>query len=188
MRRKSYIIVAAVLMLFLGCSDENIPKPKGYIRFDLPEHTYKQLSDDCPYEFELGEYTKIEDRSRSGECWKNIYIKPTRAKIHLSYKKIDNNLSQLLDDAHHLVYGHTVKADAIDEQMFINPVKKVYGVLFTIKGDAASNLQFYATDSTNHYLRGALYFNAAPNEDSLAPLIQFVRKDVEHMIETLNWK
>lgn len=183
-----FIIVAITLYLFAGCGGDYVPKPKGYLRFDLPNHVYEVIDDDCPYSFEIGTYSLIEDRSNTEPCWKNIYIKPIKGRIHLSYKQVGSDLVQLLSDAHELVYGHTVKADAINEQVFFNPARKVYGVLYHIKGDAASNLQFIATDSVNHYLRGALYFNAVPNEDSLAPLIKFARKDIEHLIETIVWK
>jgi gliding motility-associated lipoprotein GldD len=174
--------------IFYSCGGDAIPKPKGYIRFDLPEHTYELYEDECPYAFEIGTYAKVISRERSEHCWKNVYVKPSKATIHISYKPIENNFGLLVEDAHELVYGHTVKADAITEQVFLNPEKMVYGILYEIKGDAASNLQFIATDSVNHFLRGALYFRATPNQDSLAPLVRFMRKDIEHLIETINWK
>ena len=118
----------------------------------------------------------------------NIVIKDLNAKIHLSYKNIHQNLSVLLDDAHTLAYKHSIKADAINEKVFINHEKKVYGILYEIKGDAASSVQFFMTDSTDHYIRGALYFNTNPNKDSLAPVVQFLKTDIVHFIETLNWK
>lgn len=181
-------VLPIFIVFFSSCGDDYIPKPKGYIRFDLPEHDYISIADACPYSFEIGNYSVIEDKNMAEQCWKNVYIQPIKGRIHLSYKHVGANLVQLLDDSHELVYSHTVKADAINEQAFFNPVKRVYGVLYEIKGDAASNLQFIATDSVKHYLRGALYFNAVPNKDSLAPLIQFAREDIEHLIETLSWK
>ena len=180
--------IVLIAVIFYGCGGDVIPKPKGYIRFDLPEHTYQLFEDDCPYSFEIGTYSEMISRERSEHCWKNIHVKPCKATIHLSYKPIDNNFGVLVEDAHELVYGHTVKAEAITEQVFMNPERRVYGILYEIKGDAASNLQFIATDSANHFLRGALYFNASPNKDSLAPLVRFMRKDIEHIIETLSWK
>ena len=186
LNRVIWIVLAAAV--FTACGGETIPKPKGYLRFDLPQHSYTQFQDDCPYSFELGTYAKVEVKKDFEPCWKNIYVKPCKARLHLSYKTVDNNLPTLLEDAHELAYGHTVKADAITEQVFLNPDRKVYGILYEIKGDAASNIQFFATDSVKHFLRGALYFRAAPNQDSLAPLVRFMRKDIEHFIETLNWK
>ena len=185
---RSFIVLSFAFAFLFGCGGDYMPKPKGYLRFDLPNHEYVMMSDACPYEFEIGNYAIIEDRGNTEPCWKNIYIKPIKGRIHLSYKHVGSDLHQLLHDAHELVYSHTVKADAINEQVFFNPARKVYGVLYHIKGDAASNLQFIATDSVKHYLRGALYFNAVPNEDSLAPLIKFAKEDMEHLIETLSWK
>ncbi|MCK5169644.1 MAG: gliding motility lipoprotein GldD, partial [Bacteroidales bacterium] len=109
-------------------------------------------------------------------------------KIHISYKTIDNNLNQILEDTRKLVYKHTIKADAINEKMFIKPEKKVYGILYEIEGNAASPMQFFLTDSINHYLRGALYFNVEPNKDSLAPVLDFVREDIIVLIESFEWK
>ncbi|ALO16857.1 gliding motility lipoprotein GldD [Salinivirga cyanobacteriivorans] len=189
MKRSSIVFFTLIISFFItSCGGDYIPKPKGYIRFDLPKHEYKTLKDSCPYSFEIGQYSLIEQVNPEEPCWKNIFIKPCRGRIHLSYKPVNGNLKQLLEDAHSMVYGHTVKADAIEEQVFLNPARNVYGVLYDIKGDAASNIQFIATDSVNHYLRGALYFRAAPNEDSLAPLVKFARKDIEHLIETLRWE
>ncbi len=189
-KKISYLRLFIPILIFatFGCGNDYVPKPRGYMRFDLPEHKYQQHKDSCPYAFEIGTYAAIENRNYKEPCWKNIYVKPTKARIHLSYKPVENNIGTLLEDAHELVYSHTVKADAIQEQVFLNPQRKVYGVLYHIKGDAASNLQFIATDSANHFLRGALYFRAAPNEDSLAPLINFMQQDIEHLIETLHWE
>lgn len=182
------ILISIIFLFISGCGGDYVPKPKGYIRFDLPQHEYKLHEDSCAYSFEIGQYSEVQQVDAKDPCWKNIYIKPCKAKIHLSYKNVDENLNVLLEDAHSMVYSHTVKADAIEEQVFLNPNRKVYGILYEIQGDAASNLQFIATDSVNHYLRGALYFRAAPNEDSLAPLIEFARRDIEHLIETLRWE
>jgi gliding motility-associated lipoprotein GldD len=188
MKINKIVWITITAILFASCGGDTIPKPKGYLRFDLPEHSYEKFQDDCPYSFEMGTYAKVENRQMTEACWKNIYVKPCRARIHLSYKPVDNNLVNLLEDAHELVYDHTVKAEAISEQVFVNPDRKVYGILYEIKGDAASNLQFFATDSVQHFIRGALYFRAVPNQDSLAPLVRFMRKDIEHFIETLHWK
>lgn len=101
---------------------------------------------------------------------------------------MSKDVNHYLEDARTMVYKHTVKADAINEKAFINKEKKVYGVLYDIKGNAASSVQFYLTDSVTHFLRGALYFNAEPNKDSLAPAIKFIHQDIERLIETFQWK
>lgn len=178
-------IVTFSLILINSCGDDYTPKPHGYIRFDLPKHNYVEYKSDCPYEFEIGKYSNVINLDK---CWKNIYVKPVKGTIHLTYMNVKNNLFQILEESHLMVYKHTVKADAITETPFFNRKKKVYGILYEIKGNAASNIQFIATDSVQHYLRGALYFRARPNKDSLAPLIKFMKADITHLIETLKWK
>lgn len=121
-------------------------------------------------------------------CWFNIEFPEYRAKIYLSYKEVNGNLNLLVDDAYKLAYKHTVKADAIEESYWENNEKNVFGTVYFIKGNAASSIQFYVTDSIRNYLRGSLYFNAQPDKDSLAPVIDFFSEDVIHLIETLEWK
>ncbi len=107
--------------------------------------------------------------------------------MFISYKPVNNNLNKLVEDARTMVYKHTVKADAINESRFRTPYN-VSGVYYEIGGNAASSVQFFVTDSTQHYLRGALYFNAQPNKDSLAPVVAFLKDDVVQLINTLHWK
>lgn len=121
-------------------------------------------------------------------CWFNIVFPDYKGKLHLTYMEVKNNLRALTDDAHKFAYKHSVKADAIEERLWINDDENVYGIIYLISGDAASSVQFFVTDSLSHYLRGSLYFNTQPNKDSLAPVINFFRKDVVHLIETLKWK
>ncbi|MDO9612920.1 MAG: gliding motility lipoprotein GldD, partial [Bacteroidota bacterium] len=106
---------------------------------------------------------------------------------HLSYKNVENNLWKLTEESRELAYKHSFKADAIDERIFVNPEKKVYGTIYLIDGNTASPLQFYLTDSTKHFLRGALYIREIPNIDSLRPVIDFLTPDVIHLIETTEW-
>ena len=117
-----------------------------------------------------------------------VNILKYKARIHLSYLDVAGNLNVMIEDTRSLVYKHTVKADAIDEQVFSNPQKKVYGILYDIKGNSASSVQFFLTDSVRHYIRGALYFRCEPNKDSLSPAVDFFRKDVVAMIESFEWK
>jgi len=118
----------------------------------------------------------------------NIVFPGLNGTIHLSYFNVNNNINDLLEDNRKLVYKHTIKADAINEVYYNDTLKAVYGVLYEIKGNAASSVQFYATDSVRHFLRGSLYFNNVPNKDSLAPVIKFVEKDIDHLMKTLSWK
>lgn len=181
------------LLTSCGSDDEDviIPKPLAYFRIDLPQKKYSLFSDSCPFEFEYpSNYALVlADSDNNAEpCWKNIVCPRFRAEINISYKHIDNNLEKYLDDSWMLATKHQVKASGMSEMPIKRDSAKVYGLMFEIEGNAASNLQFYITDSTNYFLRGALYFYAKPNYDSLSPVIDFLKKDVERMITTLRWK
>src|SRR4030042_2065743 len=185
------ILISAILLLSLLCCKRHYtPKPAGYLRIDFPEKTYQIYNSSCPFTFEYPLYGKIiADTSRIAEpCWINIEFPGFGGKIHISYKSVRNNVNVYIEDSRTLDYKHTVKADAISETLYTNDEKKVYGLLYQIKGDAASSVQFYLTDSTRHFLRGSLYFNVQPNADSLAPVIGFFIEDIMHLVETLEWK
>jgi gliding motility-associated lipoprotein GldD len=185
------ILIWAILLLSLLCCKRHYtPKPAGYLRIDFPEKTYQIYNSSCPFTFEYPLYGKIiADTSRIAEpCWINIEFPSFGGKIHISYKPVRNNVNVYIEDSRTLAYKHTVKADAISETLYTNDEKKVYGLLYQIKGDAASSVQFYLTDSTRHFLRGSLYFNVQPNADSLAPVIGFFMEDIMHLVETLEWK
>lgn len=148
------------------------------------------LDSTMPYRFEYSKYAVIEtDVSHQNEPnWINVLYPAYNARVHLSYKPVEGNLYDLLEDNIRLAYNHVVKADAIEEHLFINEDTHLYAMMFEITGDAASPLQFLATDSLRHFLRGSLYFQTAPNRDSLAPVIDYITEDVVHLIETLQWK
>lgn len=189
---KNILIVLSFIGLFLAgsCQKEYIPKPRGYFRIDFPEKEYYIIdSAELPYRFEIPAYGRLEaDKERMAEpYWVNLKIPANRAEVHMSYKKVDNNLAALTEDSRTLAYKHSIKADAINERIFVNPQKKVYGTIYQIEGNAASPLQFYLTDSTRHFLRGALYIREIPNIDSIRPVIDFLTPDVIHLIETTEW-
>jgi gliding motility-associated lipoprotein GldD len=180
-----------LLLLVASCSDSYAPKPRGYFRIDLPERSYRVFDSTCPYSFEYPCYADIvADSSKMAEpCWINIRYRPFNATLHFSYKVITGNLNKYLNDAHTLVNKHIPKANAISQREFLDPAHRVYGLVYDIRGaDAASPYQFYLTDSVSKFVRGALYFNQIPNNDSLAPVIDFLKKDMEHMINTFRWK
>ncbi len=185
--RLIFLLLVSALM---ACSENPVPKPRGYFRISFPEKQYQLLDSIYPFTFEYPVYGNIisEEKGQDQGEWISISFPDYKAKIHLSYKDITGNLNLLTEDARTLAYKHTYKADAIDEQVFINPEQKVYGILYDIKGNSASSIQFYVTDSSKHYLRGALYFRCQPNKDSLAPAIEYFTADVVHLIETLRWK
>lgn len=184
------VICATSTFLLSSCESEFSPRPKGYLRIDFPAKEYALHVSDCPFQFEIPKYcTTIPYKGTQVEkCWFDLDYPKYKAKIHLSYFDLKNDLNKHLEDSRSLAYKHTVKADGIEELPFLNPVKRVYGLVYTISGNAASSLQFYITDSTKHFVRGALYFNASPNSDSTAPVLQFIKADVTKMVETFEWE
>lgn len=183
-------ILLLFALLLAGCKESYTPKPFGYFRIELPQKNYTRVGNDLPYSFELPSYATIEvDKNKNAELyWINVQFKRFNSTLHISYKPITNNLNQIVDDSHNMAYKHSVKADAIKESGLYMPEKRVFGLLYEIKGDAASSIQFTATDSVNHFVRGALYFNSIPNKDSLAPVIQFLKTDVVRFMESLEWQ
>ena len=186
---KYSFVIIAVALLTTSCNNNYTPKEPGYFRIDFPKKEYVLLDSIFPYRFEFPVYAKIKkDEYNTGNYNSNIVFPKLNGTVHLSYFGVKGNINELLEDNRKMVYKHTIKADAINEQYYEDEKKSVYGVLYEIKGNAASSVQFYVTDSTKHFLRGALYFNTVPNKDSLAPAIQFVEEDIIHLIETLAWK
>ena len=142
-----------------------------------------------PYSFEQSDAAKIIARSADGEkYWIDLVYPELNASIHCSYKPIQGNLFELSEDSRKYVYKHSIKADGIGETVFENPEKNVYGILYDLKGNTASSLQFVLTDSTKHFFRAALYIDNVPNKDSIAPVIEYLRKDVVQIMETFEWK
>jgi gliding motility-associated lipoprotein GldD len=174
-----------------SCSEPYTPKPRGFFRIDLPEREYKKFDADFPYTFEYPAYGEISrDSSKLAEpYWINLSFRRFKATLHLSYKPIRNNLEAYLNDAHTMVNKHIPKANAITQREFADTSNRIFGLEYVIRGsDAASPYQFYLTDSTSHFLRGALYFNMVPNNDSLMPVIDFLQADMQHLISSLRWK
>lgn len=193
MRLNKYFLYLSsfIFLLAVGCDSEYYPKPRGYFRIDLPEKSYIRFDSTLPYSFEVPVYSKIlPDNDPNAEpYWINITFPRFRGTVHLSYKKINGNLNDYLEDTRTMVMKHIPKASSIDNKAYENPDKKVYGLTYTISGvAAASPYQFYLTDSTRHFVRGALYFNTVPNNDSLAPVIEFLKEDINHLIETFEWR
>ena len=191
MSTRHYHTVLLLLMLLVpACQPSSTPKPRGFLRIDFPAREYVLFDSVCPYTFEYPTYGKIvPDTDYITEpCWINIDFPDFNGTIHISYKEVNQNLNDFIEDSRELTYKHTIKADAIQETVYTNPELKVHGILYDIKGNAASSIQFYLTDSNEHFLRGALYFNVQPDKDSLAPVIFFFREDVIHLVESFAWK
>jgi gliding motility-associated lipoprotein GldD len=191
MIKRIFFVIVTVLIL-VSCGQEYTPKPRGYFRIDFPGKEYKEAPEVLPYSFEIPVNSLIirNKKSKNGIYWINIEYPQYKATIYLTYDDINkqNSVDKLINDSRTFVYKHTIKADAIVENVFVNNDKKVYGIKYDIKGDAASNIQFFLTDSTKHFLRGSLYFNVTPNKDSLAPVIKYINTDIVHLMETLEWQ
>ncbi|MFO7869516.1 MAG: gliding motility lipoprotein GldD [Bacteroidales bacterium] len=192
---KKLLLLLLSSISIISCVERSIHKPKqrGYFRIDLPQEkskSYYSFSNDTfPYNFKLPTYAKIAiDSSKSADpYWLNIQYPDFNATIHISYKHIQQNVNKFVEDAHFLAYKHDIKAEAIRVQEFHYEDKKVHGLLFDIKGDAASVKQFFVTDSIQHFVRGALYFNVPPNKDSLAPVISYMHNDIVELISNFKW-
>ncbi|MBO7142902.1 MAG: gliding motility lipoprotein GldD [Bacteroidales bacterium] len=185
-----YIVSALVLMLLSACTQTLTPKPRDYFRITFPEKHYERISAQLPYSFEMPQYCTLEQETSRGadKYWTNVVFDKMDAKIHLSFKYIENNLDTLIDDSHTLAYKHTIKADAIEKKYYVNDSTNVFAMVYNIKGNVASPIQFFATDSVKCFLRGSLYFNATPNKDSIAPVLDFVAQDITQLLETLRWE
>jgi len=183
--RCNFLFAVIFSLLFLsGCKDEVLPKPKAQLRLEYPEGESKVVQTEN-YSFQYNSLAKVKDLKRSSFTLDYPSIK---GAIYLTYKPVQNNLIDLLSDAQKLSYEHVAKADNILEQKFINDDARVFGMFYEVKGNAASQAQFYATDSTKHFLTGSLYFYAKPNYDSIYPAAAYLQNDVRRILETLQWQ
>jgi len=186
------ILLLPCLLLWAACESDYSPKPRGYFRIDLPPHTYVLSQTGCPFQFEQPSYAVLlKDQDKNAQdCWLNLDFPEFNARLHLSYFAINSQTSfdQLREDARTFAFKHSSKATAIDQKKIALPAQRVYGLRYFINGNTASNFQFFASDSSQHYLRGALYFNEKPKVDSIQPVLDFIKEDVEHLISTLQWK
>ena len=189
--------VTALLIFILSsffltsCEQEYSPKPKGFFRIALPQKSYRLHSPaGCPFEFELPVYaTEVRDSSHFAEpCFMDLQFPAFNATVYLTYKPVQNDLQKLYEDHRSMTMKHIPKANAIDEEAYQDQEHHVYGSRYSIKGSAASNTQFYLTDSTHHFIRGSLYFYSLPQPDSIAPVLAFLNEDIKHLIETFRWK
>jgi gliding motility-associated lipoprotein GldD len=183
----SFVIIA---LLFNSCGKATVPRPYGYFRVDLPPHTYRKVDTlNLPYKFELSKNAVLVSREVKGEnFWIDLYYPKLNAGIYCSYKPVNGNLIDLVEDTRKIVYKHSVKADGIGERVYDHKENNVHGILYDLKGNTASNVQFILTDSTRHFFRGALYFNNVPNKDSIAPMSDYIREDIMHLMESFEWR
>jgi gliding motility-associated lipoprotein GldD len=192
-KKNSAIIILPVMLLFmLSCEKQYLPKPLGYNRLDLPAQEYLLLPDTLPYSFEYSKHARLlDDSSAINEpYWIELYYPMLKSNIHITYKQLNKSqklLKELSDDAYKLTSKHQIKAYAINEMITKTPSGKT-AVIAELEGEVPSQFQFTITDSTRNFLRGALYFNTKVQNDSLAPAIEYMKKDIMHLINTLEWK
>ena len=183
----------ALALLFFACNgDTYTPKPRGYFHIALPKKKYRSYSGNCPFSFDYPVYAQVvpDPDKDGGGCWNNLNFPQYNARLHLTYYGVSSlrEYGRLVEDARTLAFKHTVKASAIDQKLINYPGKKVYGIYYAIEGNTASSVQFFLTDSVKNYFRGALYFNERPQYDSIAPVVKFIKQDIDVMINSFKWK
>lgn len=190
-----FIIYCSLFIIIVSCNSTYVPKPRGYFAISFPQHQY-QLFDQpgYPYKFEYPVYANIVKDSTFFESkaenpwWINVDFPQFNGRIYISYKDLaKNNFDKMIDDAFKLTYKHTTKATSIKDSLISTP-KGVHGVFFSVSGNAATGKQFFVTDSIHHFLRGALYFDAAPEADSIGIVYDFLQTDLQHLINSFEWK
>ncbi len=192
------LLILALLTgtLFCACRPSTpVPKPRGYFRIELPQHVYTTFDSAAfPFRFAYPVYGTISqdlslNKEENSPYWLNVEFPEMNAAIYLSYKSITEAepLKRLIDESFKLSYAHDIRADYIKTPPF-RTANGLTGVSYNVGGNAASAYQFYITDNQKHFIRGALYFNVSPNADSLKPATEFLKKDMDHLIETIQFK
>lgn len=183
------VTLSLIIIFFNACSNEAdyefYPKPLSGQKIVFPEREYKHYQSNCSYSFDIPYYSAVD--TSKGNCNADLVLPPFNATLFLTYIKIDTNLMHNIEYSRKLAYDHSIKADAIEETVVKIPENNVYGMQYKIVGDAASQYQFYVTDSVNNFLRGALYFNVKPNYDSLKPSLDYIMTDFEQLINSIKW-
>lgn len=178
---------AIALFVVTSCKEDILPKPMASLRLDYPEATYTTFDDSsCPFTFEVNSEGKVKHEKN---CGLSIHYPKMKATIYLTFLPVrNNNIDSLLRDAQSLLYKHVIKADDIIEQPFLNKKDNVYGMFYAVNGNAATNAQFYLTDSTRYFVDCSVYFYAKPNFDSIMPAASYLRNDLQNMMESFRWK
>ena len=195
MKNKLPILLVALASLAVAFSCDRqlnpLPKPRGYFRIDLPEKAYVKVDTIEKYSFECPQYALItpDPYSPDEKNWVNVEMPQFKGSIHLTHKPVDGNLGEYLEDVHTMVTKHLQKANGVRDSLIFNEEHNVYGLFIEMDGKGvATPMQFYLTDSTRNFVRGALYFNFKPDNDSMQPVINFIREDIDHLIKTFEWK
>jgi gliding motility-associated lipoprotein GldD len=186
-------LVLLIVFGFVSCKDDPIPKPNAFLRLDYPKPVYKTIVTDLPFEFQKNQLADSIVRLRTSNNGKtrgiDLVYPNMKGTIYLTYTEVnEQNLKAFLVDAQNLTQKHTIKADEIIEQPYLNETNRVFGMFYEVGGNAASQSQFYVTDSIRHFVTGSLYFYAKPNYDSILPAAYYLRNDIKHIMESIRWK
>lgn len=185
-RLKQVVFTGFLAVLSISCKQDQLPKPSGMLALNYPAAEYSSFEPgNCPYSFQKNEAGKVQFEE---DCSVIINYPKLNGALYLTYRPVQNNIKQLLSDAQKLTYEHVIKADNIIEEKYVNDTHDVYGMFYDVAGNAASQSQFYVTDSTAHFLTGSIYFNAQPNYDSIYPAAAYLKNDIRHLMESLKWK
>lgn len=187
-----YIPLVCVAMVCLqSCYSNYSPKPRGHFRITLPEKEYVTYDSLCPFVLQVPKYSVMTKNTEQGNepCWLDLQFPHFDATLHLSYKDVSlaNDLNKSIEDAYRLTYKHVGRAEDIIENT-IKTNNAGGGMIYELNGQTATFYNFYITDSTRHFMRGALYFYAKPNPDSIAPALEFLKKDINYMLASMKWK
>ena len=185
MRTGILLIFSVIFISTTACEKFHQPKPKALLSLKFPQPKYLEVLDSFPFSFQYNEISELKSSSKSAP---DLYYPKMKATLYMSYIPVKDNIDSLLNDAYQLPGKHMIKADEIPEKIFLDEHQKVYGTLFSVVGNAASQLQFFLTDSTEHFLVGSLYFYIRPNYDSIMPAAKYVERDVIHLMESLKWR
>lgn len=185
MRFLTLTILAITIVLLASCGEETLPKPKSQLSLAYPTPAYVKTISDCDYNFDKNSLGTVRYRDN---CSAVIDYPSLNGSVFLTYRSVENNITALLNDAQKLTYEHVRKADDIIEEKYVNEDQGAYGMFYDIKGDAASQSQFYITDSTKHFLTGSIYFNVKPNYDSIYPAAVYLKNDIRHLMESIEWR
>lgn len=185
MRLHTALYLILIGTLLTSCGEDTLPKPKALLSLEYPTAVYIPTSSACPYTFQNN---KLGTVSFKDNCNATIEYPALNGTLFLTYRPINSNITVLLEDAQKLTYEHTRKADNILEEKYVNDNNGVFGMFYDVSGNAASQSQFYVTDSTNHFITGSIYFKAKPNYDSIFPAAAYLKNDIRHLMETIEWR
>ena len=217
MNIRHILSIVAVATVLAGCGGGDFtPKPRAYLRIDMPEHDYWLVDSLCshpgdtlvfgtdtaiaitgscktfPFTFEANTRVGLREKDApKGEEWVDLLYPEWDGVVFLTYKRLHgaDDLRGQTDTSSRLLEKHYQFTSGIDEQEYSNPEANVYGTVYRLRGSrVASTYQFWLTDRERHFLRGALYLNKVPNNDSLAPVIEYIQADLDHLVETLRWR